>query len=144
MPKALSHGADVAALFVVVRTVVEVLARNGRPLREPVRAGFDLLERWDGGEGVETSALLRAQGLVHENEVPLAEREPDRALSWANTAIGNLLWMAQKTRGWKGAHPGIMDACAHALSSLGVPGLPDAAALEELRAHAADALAKRA
>ena len=98
MPKALSHGADVAALFVVVRTVVEVLARNGRPLREPARAGFDLLERWDGGEGVETSALLRAQGLVHENEVPVAEREPERALSWAKTAIGNLLWMAQKTR----------------------------------------------
>lgn len=137
MAKTLSHPTDVASLAAVVRSVVDELATRGRPVRTPVREGLELLERWLTGEPVDAEALQRAQGVAHENEVPLAQRESDRAVSWANTAVGNLLWMAQKMRGWKGADLGIMHAAEYALSSLGVPGVRDRAALDALRAEAA-------
>jgi len=138
------HGAEVSALVAVVRAVVADLAQHGRPLRAIGRDALALLERWVAHEVIADDVLANAQSRVHEDGVPRAEREPDRAIHWANTALGNTLWMARKGRGWKGVPPSIMDAATYALSSLAVAGVRDHIALEALRTAALAGLVRAA
>ena len=129
-----NHFFEVAALTVVVRSVVDELAGRDRPLKGPVCEVLALVERFDAGEGVTLPELVAAQaGAQSDDALPLKEREQDRAVRWANTAVGNVAWMAQKGRGWQGGEQFIMDAAGYALSSLRTDGVRDHNALEALR-----------
>ena len=129
-----NHFFEVAALTVVVRSVVDDLAGRDRPLKGLVREALALVERFVAGDGVTLTELVAAQaGAQSDDALPLKEREQDRAVRWANTAVGNVAWMAQKGRGWQGGERFVMDAAGYALSSLRTDGVRDHNALEALR-----------
>lgn len=129
------HYAKVFSLAAVVRRVVEDVAAHRTVPRE-ARAALAAVDAWLGGKPVDAAALQAAADLSFQEGVPFARREKDRALGWLRTAAGNLAWLAKKDRGWQNGGQPLMDAAFYALSSLGIPGLPDDKALEALRAAA--------
>jgi hypothetical protein len=130
-----NHAAEVSALAVVVRTLIDELDGRQKPVGDAVRAALVLVERRVAGETISSEELSAARAVAHEDGVPLARREKDRVISWANTAVGNLAWMADKARGWKDAPRSILDGVEYSLSSLNVPGVRDRAALAKLYAR---------
>ena len=134
-----AHRLEVAALVQVVRAMLTELApRRGMPA--PAEAAVALVERWLRGEAVSRPALLAAQLEVHEDRVPAAQRDPDRARSFARAAVGNVVWVAQQPRDWKQGHVAVVDMVACAYDLLGVEPLSGRSAvvaqLEAARAAA--------
>lgn len=136
--------AGIAALAEVVRTVFSDVEARGLRVADDARAALALVDHWIAGEPVDGAALGAAASRAHQDGVPLANREKDRALSWANTAAGNLAYAAQKGRASKESERATMDAAEYALSSLGGQDAKDRKALERIRAAAARAAEKGA
>lgn len=129
------HYTKVFSLAAVVRRVVDEVAAH-RTVPEEARAALATVEAWLGGKPVDAAALQAAADLSYQEGVPYAQREKDRPLTWLRTAAGSLAWLAKKDRGWQDGGTSLMEAAFYALSSLGVPGLPDNQALETIRAAA--------
>lgn len=119
-----AHRREVAALLAVVRPMLAELAKH-RGVPAPAAAAVTLMERWLGGEAVDRAALLAAQRVVHEDGVPRAQREPDRARAFARAAVGNVAWVAQQPRAWKQGHVTVVDMVACAYGVLDAAALPD-------------------
>lgn len=112
-----SHPAQIAPLAAAVRWTFTKL---GRPVPSVAEAALALVERWLGGEAVTAAQFDAARAAAHEDGVPYVKRQKDRALMWANSAAGNLAWMATKARGWSQAAGGVLDSASYALSSDGI------------------------
>ncbi len=117
-----NHSAEVCALAEVVRAALAEVEESGRILSEPTRRAFACVERWLAGETVTKEELEQAREAAHQSHVAREQREQDQSLVWANAAVGNLAWMAQKARGWKDGERTVLDAAVYMVSSLGGDG----------------------
>jgi hypothetical protein len=109
-----THPDEVAALAAVVRVTFTELETHGRAPSADAAAALMLIDAWITGADVSPDRLQAAADASHQERVPFAAREKDRARSWAATAAGNLAWMAKKDRGWKDGCTSIMDAAFQA------------------------------
>ncbi len=130
------HALEVVGYAAVVRSAFADFTGLGKVIPSATQAAFALVERWLAGEEVEPEALQAAANLSFEDGVPFAQREKDRAVSWARTAAGNLAWLAKKDRGWQEGGATVMDAAVYMLSSLNVAGVKDREQFEVIRAAA--------
>lgn len=128
------HGAETAAFVAVVRAVVdELTTRHAKELPRAVLEGLATLEHFAAGNSLSFETLDSVRQLYDL-------KQPDRALHWAQSAIGNLGFFASKARGWKDADASIMDAASYALSSA---RNDNSAPWEELAQLRADVLASQ-
>ncbi len=130
------HLDEVAALAVVVHSAFEKLGALGKKISPAATAALRLIERWLAGSVVSAEELQSVAKAAHEDDLPLAKREKDRALSWANTAAGNLAYVALKRRDWKDGVRTVMDAAVYTLEAAGKDGLQIRHEFEALRANA--------
>lgn len=127
------HRPEVAGYTAVVQTVFADLERYGCKVPPDALAALNTVNSWLDGNEIDAAALQSAANLSFQDGVSLAEREKDRAMSWARTAAGNLAWLAKKDRGWQNAGTTIMDAAVYTLSSLNIAGVKDGDQLEAVR-----------
>ncbi len=126
------HTIEIAGYTSIVQTVFHDIEGFGRSIPEQALAALALVNDWLQGKEIDAEALQAAANLSFEEGVPLAQREKDRALSWARSAAGNLAWLAKKDRGWQKAGQSVMDAAVYALDSLGASGIKSRRELETL------------
>lgn len=122
------HGAETAAFVAVVRAVVdELTTRHAKELPRAALEGLATLEHFAAGHSLSFETLDTVRQVYDL-------KQPDRALNWAQGAIGNLGFFASKARGWKEADASIMDAATYALSSARNDNSAPWEELEQLRA----------
>ncbi len=113
-----NHAAEVSALTAVVTTAVNELGVAGCMPAEPTREALACVERWVAGEPVTADELEHARAAAHGATAKGTDAAQERALDWANAAVGNLAFMASKARGWQNGERSVMDAAHYMISSL--------------------------
>jgi hypothetical protein len=89
MPKR-NHAAEVTALTEVVLLSVSELEAAGVALGKPTRDALAIVQRWVAGEAVTSADLESARAAAHGAPEKGKNGGAERALSWANAAVGNL------------------------------------------------------
>lgn len=136
-----NHPEQVASNAVVVRHVIGRLNEVAPDAaRTDVLAGIARVEGWIAGDAVGIAELSELARAIHSAANTTVEQTaPERAWSWAGTAVGNLCWMASKQRGWVDGNRSVMDAAVYALTSL----MPSGGDEAQHRKNIADRLAVR-
>lgn len=131
-----NHAAEVSALAVVVRTAVGELEASGRPPSGATMAALACVERWVAGSPVTAAELEAARAAAHGASDKAPDGAADRAVSWANAAVGNLAFVASKARGWQNGERAVMDAAECTISSIGADARGISERLEATRVAA--------
>lgn len=116
------HRREIAALTAVVHALFAEFESHKKEIPDHARDALARVDEWLAGKNTSAAELQKVADLSHEDGIPYAQREKDRATSWLRTAAGNLAWMAKADRGWQTADQSILDAATNTLGSLGVDG----------------------